>query len=87
MFNHARRLKEIADANKSAFANTTGTEWWLAEAPVRKDSSKTVLPPPPSQPVEPDPPASPLPRQETTSMFTFDRPLNFTSAVRSSVGH
>jgi hypothetical protein len=87
MFNHARRMKEIADANKSAFVNTTGTEWWLAEAPVRKDSSKIVLPPPPSPSVEPDPPANPLPSQETTSLFTFDRPLNFSSAARSGAGH
>lgn len=45
-----RRLKEIADANNSAFAATPGTEWWLAEAPAAHD-----LPSPAPQAKSPEP--------------------------------
>ena len=44
MIGRARRLKEIAEANTSAFASNTGTEWWLAEAPTQYEPSKAVAP-------------------------------------------
>jgi hypothetical protein len=40
----ARRLKEIADSNKPAFASTTGMEWWLAEAPAKSKRSLPAAP-------------------------------------------
>ena len=42
----ARRLKEIAEANQPAFVSTTGTHWWLAEAPSKNERSQSVSPAP-----------------------------------------
>ena len=39
MMGRTRRLKEIAESNKPAFSTTTGTEWWLAEAPCVHESA------------------------------------------------
>jgi hypothetical protein len=46
----ARRLKQIADANQPAFASTTGTEWWLADASSKNEPSQSVPPAPSAKP-------------------------------------
>jgi hypothetical protein len=42
----ARRLKQIAEANQPVFVSTTGTHWWLADAPSKHEPSQSVSPAP-----------------------------------------
>ena len=39
----ARRLKQIAESNKPVFTSTE-TEWWLAEAPARREATRPEIP-------------------------------------------
>ncbi|MGB6690895.1 MAG: hypothetical protein WBE76_23930 [Terracidiphilus sp.] len=42
----ARRLKQIAEANQPVFTSTSGTHWWLADAPGKQEPSQSVSPAP-----------------------------------------